>query len=279
MSLPNQESSNPIEASRPRRSGPGQTSLPSQNRLQWLKSLQQECRYDYARIKEFEQPKRIVYVGNPNQPQNPAQLPRHFWRSLQRRLRKGQKLRSRRSSEGTAWITNALWWIRSSAFWLKEVDHCHSTMAIMVEDEATEFTPRSFITRTSKSLSLRQSQANSIVCSTDPLYDLDPQIELTLRTLRKARNIVVSNSSNSVSNSPITNISDFVEYSSTNNFAEQMENNERTLKELATPDVVYQPWCIQYPQLEPAQTYELKSGLIHLLPKFHSLAREDSTSI
>ncbi|RDX72608.1 hypothetical protein CR513_47880, partial [Mucuna pruriens] len=44
----------------------------------------------------------------------------------------------------------------------------------------------------------------------------------------------------------------------------QMENNERTLKELATPDIVYQPWCIQYPQLEPAQSYELKSGLIHL---------------
>ncbi|RDX72755.1 hypothetical protein CR513_47713, partial [Mucuna pruriens] len=40
----------------------------------------------------------------------------------------------------------------------------------------------------------------------------------------------------------------------------QMKNNDRTLKELATPDVVYQPWCIQYPQLEPAQTYELKSG-------------------
>ncbi|RDX86704.1 hypothetical protein CR513_31937, partial [Mucuna pruriens] len=41
----------------------------------------------------------------------------------------------------------------------------------------------------------------------------------------------------------------------------QMENDDRTLKELATPDVVYQSWCIQYPQLEPAQTYELKSGL------------------
>ncbi|RDX73058.1 hypothetical protein CR513_47386, partial [Mucuna pruriens] len=39
-----------------------------------------------------------------------------------------------------------------------------------------------------------------------------------------------------------------------------MENNDRTLKELATPDVVYQPWCIQYPQLEPAQTYKLKRG-------------------
>ncbi|RDX83135.1 hypothetical protein CR513_35980, partial [Mucuna pruriens] len=55
----------------------------------------------------------------------------------------------------------------------------------------------------------------------------------------------------------------------------QMENNGRTLKELATADVVYQPWCIQYPQLEPAQTYELKYGLIHLLPKFHGLVGED----
>ncbi|RDX96606.1 hypothetical protein CR513_20703, partial [Mucuna pruriens] len=49
----------------------------------------------------------------------------------------------------------------------------------------------------------------------------------------------------------------------------QMENNDRTLKELATS------WCIQYPQLEPTQTYELKFGLIHLLLKFHGLARED----
>ncbi|RDY01098.1 hypothetical protein CR513_15620, partial [Mucuna pruriens] len=56
---------------------------------------------------------------------------------------------------------------------------------------------------------------------------------------------------------------------------EQMENNDRTLKELATPDVVYQHWCIQYPQLEPAQTYELKPGFIHLLPEFHGLASED----
>ncbi|RDY12471.1 hypothetical protein CR513_02729, partial [Mucuna pruriens] len=65
--------------------------------------------------------------------------------------------------------------------------------------------------------------------------------------------------------SPVTNTSNSIEFSSTNNFAEQMENNnDRTLKELATPDVVYQLWCIQYPQLEPAQTYELKSGLTHL---------------
>ncbi|RDX63756.1 hypothetical protein CR513_57780, partial [Mucuna pruriens] len=56
---------------------------------------------------------------------------------------------------------------------------------------------------------------------------------------------------------------------------EPMENNDRTLKELATQYVVYQPWCIQYPQLEPAQSYELKSDLIHLFPKFHGLVGED----
>ncbi|RDY09858.1 hypothetical protein CR513_05718, partial [Mucuna pruriens] len=99
--------------------------------------------------------------------------------------------------------------------------------------------------------------------------------------LRKTINIVVSNNSNSVSsfdnNSLVTNNSDSVEYSNTNNFAElnKMENNDRTLEELATPDVVYQPWCIQYLQLEPAQTYKLKSGLIYMLPKFHGLAGED----
>ncbi|RDX87929.1 hypothetical protein CR513_30542, partial [Mucuna pruriens] len=62
--------------------------------------------------------------------------------------------------------------------------------------------------------------------SIDPLYDLDPEIELTLRRLRKARNIVVSNSSNSNSvsssdnNNSATNDSEFVEYRSTNIFVE-----------------------------------------------------------
>ena len=48
-----------------------------------------------------------------------------------------------------------------------------------------------------------------------------------------------------------------------------MATNNQTLKELATPDVVYQPWCIWY--LETEVSYELKYGLIHLLPKFHGL--------
>ena len=47
----------------------------------------------------------------------------------------------------------------------------------------------------------------------------------------------------------------------------------QTFKELATPNVVYQSWCSQYPETEVS--YELKSGLIHFLPKFHGLEGED----
>ncbi|XP_024041424.1 uncharacterized protein LOC112098931 [Citrus clementina] len=48
---------------------------------------------------------------------------------------------------------------------------------------------------------------------------------------------------------------------------------ERTLRELAEPDLNQQPLCIQYADLEV--NFELKSGLIHLLPKFHGFAGED----
>ena len=47
----------------------------------------------------------------------------------------------------------------------------------------------------------------------------------------------------------------------------------RTLKEMAAPDLELQPLCIQYPQREDA--FELKSGMIHLLPSFHGLLGED----
>ena len=52
-----------------------------------------------------------------------------------------------------------------------------------------------------------------------------------------------------------------------------MADNNRTLKEWATPDVVYQPWCIQYPETEVS--YELNSGLTHLMPRFQGLVGED----
>ncbi|KAI9108566.1 hypothetical protein K1719_020450 [Acacia pycnantha] len=52
----------------------------------------------------------------------------------------------------------------------------------------------------------------------------------------------------------------------------ERQADHATLKELGAPDVNYQPLCIQYPNL--AANFELKSGLIHLLPKFHGLAGE-----
>ncbi|RDY13387.1 hypothetical protein CR513_01694, partial [Mucuna pruriens] len=43
------------------------------------------------------------------------------------------------------------------------------------------------------------------------------------------------------------------------------------LEEVGYTNIMYQPWCIRYLELEQAQSYELKYGLIHLLPKFHGL--------
>ncbi|RDX93512.1 hypothetical protein CR513_24219, partial [Mucuna pruriens] len=80
--------------------------------------------------------------------------------------------------------------------------------------------------------------------NTDPLYELDLELELTLCRLRKARKIVVNNSRSSNSFINFNQLSIDISVSSFSHFAEpgQMENNDRTLKELATPDVVYQPW-------------------------------------
>ena len=48
---------------------------------------------------------------------------------------------------------------------------------------------------------------------------------------------------------------------------------ERTLREMTAPDFTYESLCIQYP--DEGVPYVLKTGLIHLLPKFHGLAGED----
>ena len=52
--------------------------------------------------------------------------------------------------------------------------------------------------------------------------------------------------------------------------------NARTLRELATPDLNQQPLCITFPNLDNNTPFELKSGLIHLLPSFHGLPDEES---
>ena len=57
--------------------------------------------------------------------------------------------------------------------------------------------------------------------------------------------------------------------------AEVSENmaEHKTLKEVANPNVNQQPLCIEFPNIDVA--FELKSGLIHLLPTFQGLAGED----
>ncbi|KAL2232540.1 UNVERIFIED_CONTAM: Retrovirus-related Pol polyprotein from transposon 17.6 [Sesamum indicum] len=48
---------------------------------------------------------------------------------------------------------------------------------------------------------------------------------------------------------------------------------ERSINDMTSPDLNQQPLCIVYPNLEV--NFELKSGLIHLLPTFRGLAGED----
>ncbi|CAN6576402.1 unnamed protein product [Malus baccata var. baccata] len=50
--------------------------------------------------------------------------------------------------------------------------------------------------------------------------------------------------------------------------------DNRTLRELATPNMDQQPLCITYPNADGG--YELKSGMIHYLPKFHGFSTEDA---
>ena len=49
--------------------------------------------------------------------------------------------------------------------------------------------------------------------------------------------------------------------------------DQRTLRELAAPDMNYNGLCIEYADV--TVPFELKSGLIHLLPRFSGLAGED----
>ena len=55
---------------------------------------------------------------------------------------------------------------------------------------------------------------------------------------------------------------------------EKIENMaNKSLKELAAPDLNHQLLCIDYPDLDAS--FELRSSLIHLLPNSHGLAGED----
>ncbi|KAH9781478.1 Endonuclease [Citrus sinensis] len=102
----------------------------------------------------------------------------------------------------------------------------------------------------------------------------DPEIEKTARQLRQQTKRAKQRSSSPLL-FEIDTVPDLVESSSDSE--EQVMDRpapvERTLRELVEPDLNQQPLCIQYVDLEV--NFELKSGLIHLLPKFHGFAGED----
>ncbi|XP_027152218.1 uncharacterized protein LOC113777253 [Coffea eugenioides] len=51
--------------------------------------------------------------------------------------------------------------------------------------------------------------------------------------------------------------------------------NARTLRGFAAPDLTQQPLCITFSSLNDNTSFELKSGIIHLLPFFHGLPGEE----
>nr|KYP32798.1 hypothetical protein KK1_046423 [Cajanus cajan] len=79
--------------------------------------------------------------------------------------------------------------------------------------------------------------------------------------------------SHSVSHS--VSVASEIDSNQTENMGEQPYNGprERTLREMATPDFTYESLCIQYP--EEDVPFVLKTGLIHLLPKFHGHTGKD----
>ena len=102
--------------------------------------------------------------------------------------------------------------------------------------------------------------------SNQGVLQYDPEIERTLRRLR--RKVWRSSEEHDLAlNSMFASDSDLEE--------EEVMAGNQTLKELATLDLNQQPLCITFPTLEDTTTFELKSGLIHLLPTFHGLAGED----
>ncbi|KAL0371634.1 UNVERIFIED_CONTAM: hypothetical protein Scaly_0845000 [Sesamum calycinum] len=98
--------------------------------------------------------------------------------------------------------------------------------------------------------------------------EFDPEIEKTARRLRKETKQLKGEASTSS-----TSKADFeldVPTSSESEEEVMAQNPERTINEMTSPDLNQQPLCIEYPTLDV--DFELKSGLIHLLPTFRGLA-------
>jgi hypothetical protein len=90
-------------------------------------------------------------------------------------------------------------------------------------------------------------------------FQYDPEIERTWRRFRRE----------AWRNSEENDLAlDFLFASDSDLEEEEIRAGNQTLKELAVPYLNQQPLCITFPTLEATTTFELKSGLIHLLPTF-----------
>ena len=101
--------------------------------------------------------------------------------------------------------------------------------------------------------------------------NFDPEIERTFHILRRTgKHITMEEASPSRYTESPPGFNAAVELSRKNEpepVVENMANTKnKSLKELAAPDLNHQPLCIDYPDLDTS--FELRSRLIHLLPTF-----------
>ncbi|KAK4386675.1 hypothetical protein Sango_2538100 [Sesamum angolense] len=100
----------------------------------------------------------------------------------------------------------------------------------------------------------------------------DPEIEKTARRLRWETKQHTEEASTSYEEGKYITL-EFEESSRESEEEVMAIVPERTINDMTSPDLNQQPLCIEYPDLEV--NFELKSGLVHLLPTFRGLAGED----
>nr|XP_027071719.1 uncharacterized protein LOC113696515 [Coffea arabica] len=106
----------------------------------------------------------------------------------------------------------------------------------------------------------------------------DPEIEKIARRTRKETRQLREEHSSATSQRPESGVEPTDSFGDTSSYSEQEEipmANARTLRELAAPNLNQQPLCITFPSLSENTSFELKSGLISLLPSFHGLPGEE----
>ncbi|XP_027178117.1 uncharacterized protein LOC113777279 [Coffea eugenioides] len=106
----------------------------------------------------------------------------------------------------------------------------------------------------------------------------DPEVEKTVRRTRKETRQLREEQSSVASQGlePEVESMDLRGDNSSDSDQEEVTmTNAQILRELAAPNLNQQPLCITFPSLNDNTPFELKSGLIHLLPSFHGLPGEE----